>query len=305
MIIDSHAHLTHYQFNQVFRYLCARETSYTVENGTLSDVINACQGQGIIGSIEPAISFESNALIRDFQPQNGYVFYRAVGVHPTRVHLTKLKNRRRLTHFIDNETVAIGETGLDYHYPRKEQHRLLQKVWFRYQIGLADRNHLPLILHIRSANEDALKILTKYKSKLHGGVVHCFSGAPDVAEKYLSLGFALGVGGTLLQNNDAADRLHESVKAAPLEMLIVETDAPFILPEFPYDGSKKSRRKIRNTSTILPLVIEEIAKIKGIDIETAERVIYNNTMRIFNLEPSRQRQYAADEKKRYYIKHKF
>lgn len=283
MIIDSHAHLTHYQFKQGFRFLCASDTGYTVVGGTLSDVINACKMQQVIGSIEPAISFESNALIRDFQPPKGYFFYRAVGVHPTRVHQTKLKNRKLLADYIAGETIAIGETGLDYHYPRKEQHRVLQKLWFKYQIKLADKYKLPLILHIRQANEDAIKILTKYKSKLHGGVVHCFSGALEIAEQYLSLGFALGIGGTLLQNNDASARLRKSVKAAPLEQLIVETDAPFVLPEFPYDGSKKSRRKVRNTSSILPLIIQEIAEIKGIDVETAENVIYTNTIRFFNL----------------------
>ena len=283
MIIDSHAHLTHYQFKQGFRFLCAGDTGYTVVDGTLSDVINSCKMQQVIGSIEPAISFESNALIRDFQPPKGYSFYRAVGVHPTRVHQTKLKNRKLLEDYINSETVAIGETGLDYHYPRKEQHRVLQKLWFKYQIKLADKYKLPLILHIRQANEDAIKILTKYKGKLHGGVVHCFSGAPEIAEQYLSLGFALGIGGTLLQKNEASTRLRKSVKAAPLEQLIVETDAPFVLPEFPYEGSKKSRRKVRNTSTILPLIVQEIAEIKGIDVETAERVIYSNTIGIFNL----------------------
>jgi len=283
MIIDSHAHLTHYQFKQGFRFLCASDTGYTVENGTLSDVIGSCKMQQVIGSIEPAISFESNALIRDFQPPKGYTLYRSVGVHPTRVHQTKLRNRKLLADFINSETVAIGETGLDYHYPRKEQHRVLQKLWFKHQIKLADKYKLPLILHIRQADEDALKILEKFKNRLHSGVVHCFSGAPDIAEKYLSLGFVLGIGGTLLQRNAAADRMRESVKTAPLEQLIVETDAPFVLPEFPYDGSKKSRRKVRNTSTILPLIIQEIAAIKGIDVETAERVIYSNTIDVFNL----------------------
>lgn len=283
MIIDSHAHLTHYQFKQDFRFLRAGDTGYTVVDGTLSDVIGACKTQQVIGSIEPAISFESNALIRDFQPPKGCIFYRAVGVHPTRVHQTKLKNRKLLADYINSETVAIGETGLDYHYPRKEQHRVLQKLWFKCQIKLADKYKLPLILHVRQADGDALTILKKYKSRLHGGVVHCFSGAPEIAEQYLSLGFALGIGGTLLQRNAAAGRLRESVKVAPLEKLIVETDAPFVLPEFPYEGSKKSRRKIRNTSTILPLIVQEIAEIKGIGVETAERVIYGNTIGIFNL----------------------
>lgn len=283
MIIDSHAHLTHHQFKQDFRYLYVNEKEYAVESGTLTDIIEACKAQKVIGSVEPAISYESNELIRDFQPPEGFKFYRAVGVHPTRVHLTKLNCLKKLADFIASDTVAIGETGLDYHYPRKEQHRILQKIWFKYQIRLADKNNLPLILHIRKANEDALKILNKYKVRLHGGVVHCFSEAPDVAKQYLSLGFALGIGGTLLQNNSAAERLRESVKIVPLEMLIVETDAPFILPDFPYEGTKRSRRKIRNTSMILPLVIEEIAKIKGIDSEIVNKVIYDNTIRIFKL----------------------
>ena len=288
MIIDSHAHLTHPLFDQEFRFLRWYEHDFSVANGARASVTQASVNNRIIGWIEPAISFESNQSISQAQAPDGMRMYRAVGVHPTRVWLTKLRNRKKLPAFVHPDTVAIGETGLDYHYPRRKQHRLLQKLWFKYQIRLADEYKLPLILHIRQADDDALKILKRNRSRLHGGVVHCFAGGPETARKYLSLGFALGIGGTLLQEKNAR-LLRESVKAAPLTQLLVETDAPYVLPDFCYEGSNKSKRKIRNSPAILPRVLEEIANLKGIDLTTAEKAVFRNTIRIFRIDDSEHR----------------
>lgn len=99
---------------------------------------------------------------------------------------------------------AIGETGLDYHLPRK--HRLTQLLWFRYQLGLARRLGLPLVLHIRMADRDALAMLRRRRRQLPGGVVHCFQGDWDTARAYLDLGFCLGIGGALLRRESEALR---------------------------------------------------------------------------------------------------
>ena len=174
---------------------------------------------------------------------------------------------------------AIGETGLDYHLPRK--HRLTQLLWFRYQLGLARRLELPLVLHIRMADRDALAMLRRRRRQLSGGVVHCFQGDWDTARAYLDLGFCLGIGGALLRRESEA--LRDAVARAPLDRLLVETDSPYVLPDVPWTGSKKSLSRVRNSSLLLPRIVEEIARLKHLPPETAEAAILENTRRVFHL----------------------
>ena len=185
--------------------------------------------------------------------------------------------------------VAIGETGLDYHYERWQQHRIRQKIWFRWLIRLADEKKLPLILHIRNADEDAIKILRRYRGRLHGGVCHCFCSGPEAAKIYTQeLGLCLGIGGALLEGRERTRRLQEAVAATPLSFLLLETDGPYVKPARPAQVSRKKWEKARNTSLILPAVAEEIARIKGVDVSLVERVTEENTRRLFGIgEPVR------------------
>ena len=174
---------------------------------------------------------------------------------------------------------AIGETGLDYHRPR--HHRLVQLLWFRYQLDLARRTGLPLVLHIRMADRDALPMLRRRRRWLPGGVVHCFQGGWETARQYLDLGLCLGIGGALLRRESAL--LRETVARAPLERLLVETDSPYVLPDIPWEGSSKSLGRVRNSSLLLPRIIEEIARLKRLPPETVEAAVLENTRRVFRL----------------------
>lgn len=284
MIIESHAHYAYHKFEGDFPYLGEREGSFYVDDTRLSALIADMKAKGIVGCIEPSIGFESiEKQLSLVKAHRGYL-WATIGVHPTRCVHTAWKNREKVTEYAETEEiVAIGETGLDYHYKRKEQYRLRQKRWFVYQIKLADRLQLPLVLHIRMADRDALRILKKYKNKLHGGVVHCFSGDSHLAAEYVKLGFAIGIGGKLLCEADAA-ALEDAVKNVPLSHLLVETDAPFVLPDLGKDVcSKKKREKLRNTSLILPAVLERIAFLRGESKDAIEDAIYQNTLRIFRL----------------------
>ena len=201
-------------------------------------------------------------------------------MHPTRTHQAPWRQRRQLEAWAREPGVAaIGETGLDYHLPRK--HRLTQLLWFRYQLGLARRLELPLVLHIRMADRDALAMLRRRRRQLPGGVVHCFQGDWDMARAYLDLGFCLGIGGALLRRESEA--LRDAVARAPLDRLLVETDSPYVLPDVPWTGSKKSLSRVRNSSLLLPRVVEEIARLKHLPPETAEAAILENTRRVFHL----------------------
>ena len=285
MIFDSHAHYSRYQYNQNFRVWRALGDGFAVEDFTRNRLFERMNSEGIIGYIEPSVDFESiPAQWKLAETYPDYVHV-AVGVHPTRSFLTKWSNRKHLKEYLkQGNAIAVGETGLDYHYPRRKQHRLLQKMWFVYQVKLADRMNLPLILHIREADRDAFKILKKYQDCLRGGVAHCFTGDAEAAGKYIALGFAIGIGGAVLNGDERGMRICEAVERIPLTSILLETDAPYVSPENAgLELSRKQRAKILNSSFILPTVVQKIAEIKGISADEVERITTENSLRVFGI----------------------
>ncbi len=285
MIIDSHAHYAHPRFDTEFPYLDRENGAYTVSRAHREELLAEMRDQQIVGFIEPSIGFDSIEKQLKLVSAHSPYMWAAIGVHPTRCIHTPWKNRKKVTEYAEeSHPIAIGETGLDYHYPRNQQHRLRQKRWFVYQLKLAHRLNLPLVLHIREADGDALKILKKYRALLHGGVVHCFGGDHRLAEEYISLGFTIGIGGKLLCPDEQGRALCDTVKHVPLTHLLVETDAPFVLPDTAeLTCSGNQRKKLCNSSLILPAVIRKIAELRGESHETVEETIYQNTVRTFGL----------------------
>ncbi|MBP3322014.1 MAG: TatD family hydrolase [Clostridia bacterium] len=295
MIIDSHAHYAHFRYDTEVPYLGMEEGALTVRRGDREALLADLRASGIVAAIEPSIGFEALEKQRERVTESEGFLWEAIGVHPTRCIHTPWKARRTVSAYAESgHPIAIGETGLDYHHPRRLQHRLRQKLWFIYQIKLADRLGLPLILHIREGDRDALRILKRYKDRLHGGVVHCFGGDHRLAQEYIALGFAIGVGGKLLCENEEGRALGDTVKNVKLRHLLVETDAPYVLPEegLP-DCSGNQRKKLCNSSLILPAVISRIARIRGEEAAFVEEQIYQNTVALFHLnigeEPSEKR----------------
>ena len=282
-MIDSHAHYSHARFESAFRYLArGGDGELCLREGNRPELLRALRDSGIAAVLEPGITLASNEALLDLSRQYPGFLFPAVGVHPTRTPDERWQDRRRLIALSGSPgVIAIGETGLDYHLARGTQHRLCQKTWFLYQLRLADHRRLPLILHIRQADRDALRILRRCRKRLHGGVVHCFAGDYGTARAYLELGFALGIGGTLLQEGERARTLCDAVRQLPLASLLVETDAPYVLPACGALDSRKKLQKVRNTSLILPAVVEKIAALKGVDAETVARATLENTRRVF------------------------
>ncbi|MBP5270293.1 MAG: TatD family hydrolase [Clostridia bacterium] len=271
-MIDTHAHYTHQKFNVTsdYRFLsCDGENCY-VKTGRLGDVFRDMKEAGIDAVVEPAIGIESNrAILEEYRQNRGFI-YPAVGVHPETAGETPRGRRRELADLIASEgVVAVGETGLDYHLPKFIKSRFAQRFWFRYQIRAAYRAGLPLILHIRDADREALAVLRRRRKKIHGGVVHCFSGDADAAREYLALGLYIGIGGGLIEHGKMSERLREAVKIIPAERILLETDAPYMAPGIEIDGKRLSDR-VRNTSSVIRAVAAEIARLKG---TTPEEVI--------------------------------
>ena len=174
-----------------------------------------------------------------------------VGVHPSEAgrvlesFLVTLRDHAR-----HPRVVAIGETGLDFfrdHAPRADQER-----WFRAQLRLADELGLPVVIHQRAALEETLAILEEVRPAA-GGVLHCFDDGPHAVERAARLGFKLGLGGCVTYGHAALD---EAVRMAPEDMLLLETDSPYLEPE--------PRSLRRNEPALLTRVVPRIAELRGV-----------------------------------------
>jgi len=165
--------------------------------------------------------------------------------------------------------VAIGETGLDYHYNFSLPE--VQRDVFRKQIKIARDLNLPLIIHTREAFEDTLNILKKEKADEAGGVIHCFTENIDEATAFMELGFYIGIGGVVTFKN--AKVLQEAVKHIPLNRILLETDCPYMSP-VPYRGK-------RNEPLYLKFIAEKIGEIKGINIEEVKEQTSLNALTLF------------------------
>ena len=284
MLSDSHIHLSHPLFDGEVTCVNTEGSDETLVTANRDVLVDKMKKAGIAFCVEPAIELESNARILQYAGRYSDFLYPAIGLHPTRSFQTKWKYRKELEDLSKNTSVvAIGELGLDYHYERKKQHRMKQMAWFVWQLYLADQRQLPVILRIRLADRDAIRILRCFKKKLHGGVCHCFCGTAELAKIYTGeFGLLLGIGGSLLQENQK--ELEEAVRETPLEFLLLETDAPYIKPKKPENVSGKKWKKARNTSLIIPDIAERIAKIKGISVSEVEKVTTENARKLFGIQ---------------------
>ena len=284
MIIDSHAHYNNGAYKKPFRYLSYGEDGYALREGDREQLFRELMEANIPYSIEPGVSLQSCEEVLELAAQYPGRIFPVVGVHPTRSIFETWSDRHKLDAYANTPgVIAIGEIGLDYHYKREEQHRLKQHIWFIYQLNLAWKRKLPVILHVRDAHEDALRILRMHPARKLGGVIHCFYGSKEIAEQYLKLGYHIGIGGSVLQQEERAQELWGAIPHIPLERILLETDAPFILPYCKDVIQPKLLRRARNTSLILPAVIQKIAELKGISADEVEQATTLNSIRLFAL----------------------
>ena len=287
MYVDSHVHLSHRLYDGQFPCLAWENGAFLrLPEETREGLAAALRAEGVALCVEPGIDLASLDRLMALAERWPDFLLPAVGIHPTRTPGTPWRARHVLEALSQEKTVAaIGELGLDYHLPRREQHRLCQKLWFCWQLSLAHRRGLPLILHIRQADGDALRILRRFRGKLHGGVCHCFQGDAALARTYTQeLGLHLGIGGALLQTPERCAPLEEAVRETPLSFLLLETDGPYVKPARPEGLGSKAWQKTRNSGLILPAVAERIAELKGIPPRTVAEVTAANALRLFRPE---------------------
>ena len=254
MLFDTHAHYCDPQYNE--------DLGETIERAKKSGV-----GLILTASSDVASSIENVTL-----SQNYDIFYAAVGVHPHNVIDLNNNVISALTDFASYpKVVAIGEIGLDYLYDNSP--REAQKIWFAKQISLARNVKKPIIVHDRDAHEDTLNILKSENAKEVGGVLHCFTGSIEMAREVMGLGFMISIAGPVTFKN--ANRLLDVVKFVPEDMLLIETDSPYLAPE-PHRGK-------RNESANVRFIAEKIARIKGKSLDDIADITTSNAKRLFGI----------------------
>ncbi|MEL6431460.1 MAG: TatD family hydrolase [Planctomycetota bacterium] len=200
------------------------------------------------------------------------------GVHPHHAKDLDGAGLERIASLLGRpRVVAVGECGLDYnrnYSPREDQLRA-----FEAQLDLAARSGLPLFLHQRDAHDDFLAMLQTFWARLPGGaVVHCFTGGPAQAEEYLELGCHLGITGWVCDER-RGDALREAVPRIPADRLMVETDAPYLLPR-----TIRPRPATRRCEPMhLPWVVREVAALRGEDPEEVAASSWSVAERFFRL----------------------
>lgn len=177
------------------------------------------------------------------------------------------------------ECVAIAEIGLDYFLDelKAPELKIKQQEFFRAQLGIAVKYHKPVILHVRKAHQDVIRILHEMKFR-EGGIVHAYSGGIEEARHYAKLGFRLGIGGPLTY--DQSKRLRAVVEQMPLEVLVLETDAPDMIPQAHRD---QAARRTRNSPEFLPSVAQAMAALKGLPLVDVQAVTRAQSLAVLRL----------------------
>ncbi|MCJ1908456.1 TatD family hydrolase [Planococcus ruber] len=254
MFIDTHVHLNADQYDE-----------------DLQEVINRALENNVTKMI--VIGFDRPTIERAMELTETYEFiYAVVGWHPVDAIDCTPEDLQWIEELAAHpKVVGIGETGLDYHWDKSPKD--VQQDIFRKQIQLAKKVKLPIIIHNREATEDVLRILKEEKAEEIGGVMHCFSGSVETARESIEMNFMISLGGPVTFKN--AKKPKEVAELIPIEHLMIETDAPYLAPH-PYRGK-------RNEPSYVPLVAEEIARLKGLTVEEVAEKTTKNAEHFFNL----------------------
>ena len=235
------------------------------------EVLASMPGQGVELILNPGCDLKSSQTAVGLAERFPFV-YAAVGVHPEECADWNAEHDIPVLEALaqDPKVRAIGEIGLDYHWPENPPRELQQQV-FHAQLDLAEKLNLPVIVHDRDAHHDCLEIVRAHPNVT--GVYHCYSGGVEDAKTLMKLGWMISFTGSITFKN--ARRALEVIDLLPLDRMMIETDSPYMSPE-PFRGR-------RNDSGRVHLVAEAIARRKGLDPEEVARITLENGKRFFRI----------------------
>ena len=253
MYFDSHAHLTCDTLSDQVAHLLDRAKAARV-----TDILNICTDKD---SLEKGLEWGKNVKR----------FYNAGATTPHDVAKTgeldfsKFEKAAR-----DGKLVAIGETGLDYHYEHSP--KKLQQLFLRRYFKLAKSSALPVVIHCRDAFRDLFAIADE-EYREGGAVLHCFTGTLEEAEEVIKRGWLLSFSGIVTFKK--SESLREVVRNVPLKSILIETDAPYLAPQ--------SRRGKQNEPSFLVETAEQIAQLKGFSLEEVATATRRNAFELFKI----------------------
>ena len=253
-IIDTHTHLYLKQFKD-----------------DIDKVIQRSIDKGINKFIFPAIDSTHFDDMHDLKNKYPGSIYLMSGLHPVDVK----ENFKEELEFVVNSLkshsyVAIGEIGIDLYWDKTYLKQ--QQEAFEFQIRLAIKNDLPIVIHCREAFDEIFEILDKENCDKLRGVFHCFTGTLEQANRAIQLGFKLGIGGVVTFKNGGIDKFLNRID---LNHIVLETDSPYLAP-VPYRGK-------RNESSYITYVIDKLSEIYGLPIKKIASVTTKNAEKVFAL----------------------
>ncbi|MDC0553814.1 TatD family hydrolase [Flavobacteriaceae bacterium] len=253
-IIDTHTHLYLNQFKD-----------------DIDKVIQRSIDKGINKFIFPAIDSSHFDDMHDLKNKYPGSIYLMSGLHPVDVKENyKVELEFVVSSLKSHSYVAIGEIGIDLYWDKTYLKQ--QQDAFEFQIRLAIKNDLPIVIHCREAFNEIFEILDKENCSKLRGVFHCFTGTLEQANRAINLGFKLGIGGVVTFKNGGIDKFLSQID---LKHIVVETDSPYLAP-VPFRGK-------RNESSYITYVIDKLSEIYGIPIKEIASVTTKNAEKVFAL----------------------
>lgn len=253
IITDTHTHLYSEAFNEDRTQIIQRALDAGVQ-------------RFFIPAIDSTYTQAMFQLEADF-PQHIHLM---MGLHPTSV---KENYKEELAHvekqLAQRKFCAVGEIGIDLYWDTSTLN--IQKEAFLYQIALAKRYGLPIVIHCRDAFDEIFEVLETVKDEKLFGIFHCFTGTLEQARQAIAYNMKLGIGGVVTFKNGKIDQF---INQIDLKHLVLETDAPYLAPK-PYRGK-------RNESAYIVKVLEKLSELYGVSPEVIAKVTTQNSAQIFN-----------------------
>ncbi len=256
-MIDSHCHLDRLKLES---------------EEVLSDALQRAREQGIEGFLNVCIDLQNYQDVVDIAESDDLI-WASVGVHPNEMEQTEPTAEELLERAQHSKVVAIGETGLDFHYVTDEALLQRQRDRFRTHIEVAKASNKPLIIHTREAREETIQIMQEAGAAECGGVMHCFTENWEMAKAALDLGFHISFSGIITFNSAA--ELREVVKQVPEDRILIETDSPYLAP-VPFRGKPNQPAYVRQ-------VAEKVAELRGWTLQQVDQLTTNNFRNLFKI----------------------
>ncbi|MCL2522296.1 MAG: TatD family hydrolase [Erysipelotrichales bacterium] len=253
MLFDTHCHLNSERYEEI------------------KTLIESSHLAGIAKMIVPGYDLKSSYEAKELSEKYPFI-YPAFGIHPSETDKITNMDLESLTNLASNHfCVAIGEAGLDYYW--QKDNKAAQIKLFKFQIELALSLDKPIIVHMRDSVQDCYDIISSYKGKLKG-VMHCYSGSLEMAEKFIELGLYISIAGPVTYKN--AKEAVRVVENIDFNYLLIETDCPYLTPE-PLRGKINEPRFLEYTA-------KKIAEIRNIPFEEVSKITFQNALRCFGLD---------------------